>query len=725
MAATKAPAAPGNETRAATIPQEGEGGTASLEGSCAPLSPAGVQPTDGEGSVWRLEARLALLVERVAAGVEARRASDPNPGDPFRGLYIDDALVDRMLAAPATAENSSPEGPEPDSSHFAARLRALAGNFALSELELDILVAALAPDLNPRFEKLYGYLNDDVTRRRASVGLAMELCGASFADGSARQCFASGSKLLSSGLLVVEDGERPLLSRALRVPDRVVTHLLGRDEPDALVRPLLRPAASWPGAPSPLIGRALESHVDLIYAQSAPGGCALSWLVASLRAAGRPAFVVDLELTDTLSDHELLAAASSREARLCGGALVVTGIDHLTDRPAVLRSWTERPGTVVLIGSKVWDPRWSSRPPLLVESPLLTETQRVGLWQAALATEPPLNGVGEPPAEPLSHGLSAYRLSPEQIWLAASSARRRAAAAERPVTAEDLRWGARAQNAAGLEHLAQRITPRVGFDDLVVPAPVERQLRALAGRVRHRSLVLDDWKMASAATRGRGVTVLFAGDSGTGKTMSAEVVAESLGLELYVIDLSSVVDKYVGETEKNLDRIFVEAEGVNGVLLFDEADAVFGKRSEVKDAHDRYANVEVAYLLQRMERFDGVAILTTNLRSNVDEAFLRRIDVVVEFSLPSPEQRERLWRKLIRREVPRGDDIDVPYLARSFELSGGNIRNVVLAAAFEAADAGMPMTMANMVRATSAEYRKLGRLCVESEFGVWFAVLQE
>ncbi len=231
--------------------------------------------------------------------------------------------------------------------------------------------------------------------------------------------------------------------------------------------------------------------------------------------------------------------------------------------------------------------------------------------------------------------------------------------------------------------------------------------------------------MASAATRGRGVTVLFAGDSGTGKTMSAEVVAESLGLELYVIDLSSVVDKYVGETEKNLDRIFVEAEGVNGVLLFDEADAVFGKRSEVKDAHDRYANVEVAYLLQRMERFDGVAILTTNLRSNVDEAFLRRIDVVVEFSLPSPEQRERLWRKLIRREVPRGDDIDVPYLARSFELSGGNIRNVVLAAAFEAADAGMPMTMANMVRATSAEYRKLGRLCVESEFGVWFAVLQE
>ncbi|HXY43275.1 MAG TPA: ATP-binding protein, partial [Acidimicrobiales bacterium] len=358
-------------------------------------------------------------------------------------------------------------------------------------------------------------------------------------------------------------------------------------------------------------------------------------------------------------------------------------------------------------------------------------------WQGALGTEsrdgtrpperaePPDRTDPEAPSEPLSAALSAYRLSPEQIWLAASSARGRAAAAQRQVTAEDLRWGARAQNAAGLERLAQRITPRVGFDDLVLPVPVERQLRALAGRVRHRSLVLDDWKMAAAATRGRGVTVLFAGDSGTGKTMSAEVVAESLGLELYVIDLSSVVDKYVGETEKNLDRIFVEAERVNGVLLFDEADAVFGKRSEVKDAHDRYANVEVAYLLQRMERFEGVAILTTNLRSNVDEAFLRRIDVVVEFPVPSPEQRERLWRKLLRREVPVQGDIDVAFLARSFELSGGNIRNVVVAAAFEAADAGKPMTMVHMVRATAAEYRKLGRLCVESEFGPWFAALQD
>jgi SpoVK/Ycf46/Vps4 family AAA+-type ATPase len=288
----------------------------------------------------------------------------------------------------------------------------------------------------------------------------------------------------------------------------------------------------------------------------------------------------------------------------------------------------------------------------------------------------------------------------------------------------DLQAGARAQNAAGLEQLARRIAPRASWSDLVLPRVIEGQLRALAGRVRQRGRVLDDWKLASAASRGRGVTVLFAGDSGTGKTMSAEVVAHSLGLDLYVIDLSSVVDKYIGETEKNLDRIFAEADRVNGVLLFDEADAIFGKRSEVKDARDRYANVEVAYLLQRMEQFEGVAILTTNLRANVDEAFLRRIDVLVEFAVPDPDSRTRLWAKQLRPQLPVTDDIDVAFLAHSFELSGGNIRNIVLAAAFEAAEADTEVSMAHLIRATAAEYRKLGRLCVEAEFGPYYVALR-
>jgi 50S ribosomal protein L4 len=178
-----------------------------------------------------------------------------------------------------------------------------------------------------------------------------------------------------------------------------------------------------------------------------------------------------------------------------------------------------------------------------------------------------------------------------------------------------------------------------------------------------------------------------------------------------------VVEKYIGETEKNLDRIFAEAERVNGVLLFDEADAIFGKRSEVRDARDRYANIEVAYLLQRMEQFEGVAILTTNLRANVDEAFLRRLDLLVEFPMPDGDSRQRLWKHQLRTNVPRSDDIDFAFLSAAFELSGGNIRNIVLAAAFQAADGERPIGMADLVQATAGEYRKLGRLCVAAEFG--------
>lgn len=307
---------------------------------------------------------------------------------------------------------------------------------------------------------------------------------------------------------------------------------------------------------------------------------------------------------------------------------------------------------------------------------------------------------------------------------AARSAAQTARLAGGTLTSDHVRQGARAQNAAGLDRLARRIEPTVTWDDLVLPPDSHTQLRELTARARHRDRVLGEWGMRPGGGRGRGVSALFAGDSGTGKTMSAEVIASDLGLDLYTVDLATVIDKYVGETEKNLERIFTEAAGVNGVLLFDEADAIFGKRSDVKDAHDRYANVESAYLLQRMESFDGLAILATNLRANLDDAFTRRLDLVIDFPVPDPDQRLVLWERCLGPLLPRGTDLDLDFCAENFELAGGNIRSIAVTAAYLAADTGESVTMPTLIHAIQREYQKLGRLTLASEFGPYLRLVQ-
>ncbi|HEY2739445.1 MAG TPA: ATP-binding protein, partial [Thermoanaerobaculia bacterium] len=341
-----------------------------------------------------------------------------------------------------------------------------------------------------------------------------------------------------------------------------------------------------------------------------------------------------------------------------------------------------------------------------------TAAEREEAWRAAL------EGRVAPGTAPAG-ATAQFLLGPQHIERAAHAAALHADLDGVPVSAGHLRQGAREQNAAGLERLARRIEPAVGWDDLVLPAATTRALHALSARARHRDRVLDEWRMRPGGGRGRGITGLFAGDSGTGKTMSAEVIAADLGLDLYTVNLATVVDKYVGETEKNLERIFTEAAGVNGVLLFDEADAIFGKRSEVRDAHDRYANIESAYLLQRMESFDGLAILATNLRANLDDAFTRRLDVVVDFPVPDETLRRALWDRCLGDALPRSSDVDLDFCAAAFELSGGNIRSIAVSAAYLAAEAAREVRMADLVTAVATEYRKLGRLCLDREFGIY------
>lgn len=706
--------------------------------------------------VIRLRERVALLVDRRAAG-------DPTAGDPLRGLYLSEEAVRHHLRTPAPLSpagnggNSGYGGPEEHDGHVGHaapdgyvgsggpggddgeipddRLGSLARRLGLRPLEVSVLLVALAPDLDRSFEPLYGYLNDDVGRRRATIGLALDLCGVPVHRPEARAVFRSSAPLRSLALLGVDEPERPFLSRSLRVPGRLLAHLLGDDTPDPAlagrVRLLAVPAtADVPGRDT-FAGRLaarLAAAPLTVYLREHRDG---EGLVHAARALPDGA----LHYAPQGPHAEEPLGALLREARLRDRAVVVSPLPD--DPGALVRALSVPDVPVVFTGSRPYDPEWCDHDPLVLDAPRLG-AGAVSTWSAALddgagpggrtgtpagpsdPAGPPGPGVPAGPDGPLGFDLAAtvapYHLSADRVLRAARAARGLAAFDGTALTPDHLRLAARQQSASGLERHARRIRPTVDWGDLVLPEAPLTQLRELAQRARHRDRVLGDWRLSAGGGRGRGVLGLFAGGSGTGKTLSAEVVAAELGLDMYVVRLSSVVDKYVGETQKNLERIFSEADRTDAVLLFDEADAVFGKRSEVKDSHDRYANMESAYLLQRLESFDGIALLTTNLRANIDEAFTRRLDLVVDFPFPDAGQRLALWRHSLSH-VPCADGIDPHRVARDFELAGGSIRSAVVTAAYAAADRDGPVTTADLLEGARREYRKAGRL-VPGE-GTW------
>lgn len=675
--------------------------------------------------VAHLWARLRLIEERVRQAVAVRRAGDPDPDDPYRGQYFTPEGITRILDEPGGLDIHADEPWHPSPGSV---LDGLAVRFGLSPLDLDLLLIAVAPDLDARFERFYGYLNDDLTRRRPTVGLALELCGLAGAA-PARFRLAPGSPLVEGGLVDVTEPERPPLSRVLAVPDRVSGHLLGNARPDVRLAGVLGEACEDPTAEAAEIHRAAAAAATgagLVHLRSR-GGDAEGLATAALRAAGLRPLVLDAAaLARRSGEVPELARVAAREARLTGAGVVLGPVEALPAEPV------ERARTLGALcaalrgiplfthGTTGWDPAWAADAPVVLTVPAPSPERQAVRWRHALdraAGDGSVSG----DAEALARAVAAHRLDAGQLRRAADAAVRTAALAGGPVRPGDLQSAVRAQNGAGLDRLARRVEPGVGWDDLVLPPPTHRRLRELALRARHREQVLGQWGMRPGGGRGRGVIALFAGESGTGKTMSAEVVAADLGMDLYVVDLSTVVDKYVGETEKNLERIFTEASAVNAVLLFDEADAIFGKRSEVKDAHDRHANIESAYLLQRMESFDGIAVLTTNLRANLDEAFTRRLDVVADFPVPDSGQRLALWDRCLGDRLPRADDLDLGFCADRFELAGGSIRACAVTAAYLAAESGRPLTMRQVVTAVVQEYRKLGRLVLEGEFGPYLA----
>lgn len=637
--------------------------------------------------------RFSALDARIRAAVDSVASTDPNPADPFRGLYITDDKA-RSLAC-AVGESAD------------ERLTDVANRLELDPLETEVLALCAAPELSPDYGRLYAYLHDDVTRKLPSARLVERLLASDqVAAGDVLSCLDASRALRRTGALRIVDngGPQPLAERGIKIADRLAAHLLGSrlDSPGGVRLETVRvPAGDIGRADAVREVRALldgESTLPLVVAGHdaelvLAAALGRDLLMVSVHEAFSPDAVAELGLAARLEGHALCFAgfenASAEEREAGSRAVAVSGERLLLCAPM-------RAPAVAALGD---------RTAMVVDVPAPSFAERSAAWAEASG------------ADDVAETAAKFRLSLGQILEASSVAtalaRSRGGDIPGPV---ELSEGARAASRTEVGGLATRLEPAFNWRDLVLPDRERELLGSVSAYLRHRDLVLSEWGYDRNVARSQGLKVLFAGESGTGKTMAAQVLANELGLDIYRIDLATVVSKYIGETEKNLDRIFAAAEGSNAVLVFDEADAIFGKRSEVRDAHDRYANLEVAYLLQRMEGYSGAVILATNLRQNVDDAFLRRLDFVIDFKFPEPDERERIWRRLLPDAAPVADDVDVSFLARQFKLSGGSIRNVSLAAAFMAADDGGVINMPHLVRGVALEYEKHGRLVLESDF---------
>jgi ATP-dependent 26S proteasome regulatory subunit len=762
------------------------------------VQPSAATTTTGEGPDVSMPAyqtsreHILAELERVDLLVQLQvwRARQLHSNDEeLRGLYLSepevDALLARPLGMPRWAAAPLPAPPEKlqtaldylgetidqaraetQRQPLTLRLDHLAQRFQLTAFDVDALLICLAPEIDSRYEALYAYLQDDLTKKRPSVELVLNLlCPTLEAKLEMRQRFGPSAPLSKYHLLSVFDDPThlpsPLLNKYLKVDERLIAYLLDGDEIEARLLPyarLLQPQAELGAlllpaelkerlrkliksrfevarglnrSPTARTRLAPESTDGLRFYFRGPSGVGKRTVAEALCRAWQMRLLVieGGQLVHARSEtFETLASLAVREALLQNAALYWEDFDALfaEDKSEIRAALTRAVGGALelagdacplfLAGESRWEPLAMLRdwPLVSVEFTRPGYADRRQLWESAL-------DVKASESDPLDLAAVAgkFRFSAGQIFDAAQAARNLARwrdPEKTTVTAQDIQAACRLQSNPKLNTLARKLTPHYTWSDIVLPSGRLEQLREICNFVKYRALVYGEWGFDGKLALGKGLNVLFAGPSGTGKTMAAEIMAGELALDLYKIDLATVVSKYIGETEKNLSRIFAEAETSNSLLFFDEADALFGKRSEVNDAHDRYANLEISYLLQRMEEYEGIVILATNFRKNMDEAFVRRMHATVEFPFPDEQDRRRIWENIWPAETPRGPKLDLDFMAQRFELTGGNIRNVALAAAFLAADDGREITMNHLLHATQREYQKMGKVAAEMEF---------
>jgi len=614
------------------------------------------------------------------------------------------ALEGRAAVEAATGSSAGGPLPADDSAHGMTRpttpppaLETLCQLFGLSSFERAVLLMCAGMELDSKFAGLCANANGDQRRDYPTFSLALG------ALPRAHWSALNPDAPLRGWRLIELQGGSDLTRSRLRIDERVLHFLTGVTHLDERLVGLVEPVS----APKDLVNsqRVVGERIAAVLRNPASAGLPVIQLcgndanakravaAASCGAIGLNLYALAAEvLPNDARELESLVRLWEREVALAASALLVE-VDGMENHFATER-FIERVRGVLLVssGERV---RLRYRTSVSFDVAKPTSEEQQELWKDA-----GVNGQAE--------ALTS------QFDLSAANIRAAAAQSKSP---EEVWTACRAQTRPRLDDLAQWIDTRATWNEIVLPGPQLVMLREIAAHVRQRAKVYQTWGFAQKCARGLGISALFTGVSGTGKTMAAEVLADELYLDLYRIDLSQVVSKYIGETEKNLRRVFDAAEGGGAILLFDEADALFGKRAEIKQGLDRYANIEVGYLLQRMEAYRGLAILTTNMKDALDPAFLRRIRFVVQFPFPDAAERLEIWRRMFPAQTPV-DGLDMAKLAR-LHVAGGNIRNIALNAAFLAADADEPVRMNHLLRATRTEYAKIEKALTEAEIGGW------